>query len=65
MPQDGRGRQGQRTAAAKTREEELQNMSGPGLSAKEQSQDSEAKVTRSPQGRQESLRRQHQLVTEQ
>ncbi|XP_053258932.1 trichohyalin-like isoform X2 [Podarcis raffonei] len=65
MPQDGRGRQGQRTAAAKTREEELQNMSAPGLSAKEQSQDSEAKVTRSPQGERESLRRQHQLVTEQ
>ncbi|XP_077790584.1 uncharacterized protein LOC114604589 isoform X2 [Podarcis muralis] len=65
IPRDRRGRQGQRTAASKTKEEELQNMSAPGLSAKEQSQDSEAKVTRSPQGEQESLRWQHQLVTEQ
>ncbi|XP_060134991.1 trichohyalin-like isoform X3 [Zootoca vivipara] len=65
IPQDRRGRQRQQTAAAKTREEELQNMSAPGLSAKGQSQDSEAKVTRSPQEEQESLRRQHQLVTEQ
>nr|XP_028600666.1 trichohyalin-like isoform X2 [Podarcis muralis] len=65
IPLDRRGRQGQRTAASKTKEEELQNMSAPGLSAKEQSQDSEAKVTRSPRGEQESLRRQQQLVTEQ